>query len=144
MDLRPAANGRARQVTEGEEGLCGRYRKLSNQIARSWPLSSGSDKVSDLRRRHARFYVEVRVSTSKIDAQKRQTAGKPVSDETQRKLSALVASSTASGFDQAAAGAIQVPAGQAARGNPPGPRADGGTGTALCCTKDRGLTRGRF
>lgn len=85
------------QAGEGEESLAERYRKLSNQLARAWALSSGSETFDDLRRRDARFYEEVRVWMGKFDAQERQAAGKPVPEEIQRMLSALVASSTASG-----------------------------------------------
>jgi type I restriction enzyme R subunit len=85
------------QVTGGEETLGDRYRKLSNQLARAWALSSGGDTFDDLRRRDAKFYEEVRVWMGKFDAQERQAAGKPVPEDIQRMLSALVASSTASG-----------------------------------------------
>lgn len=85
------------QVTEGEESLGSRYRKLSNQLARAWALSSGSITFDARRRRDAQFYEEVRVWMAKFDAQERQAAGKPVPEEIQRMLSALVASSTASG-----------------------------------------------
>ncbi|GAA4701416.1 type I restriction endonuclease subunit R [Phytohabitans rumicis] len=85
------------QVAEGEESLGDRYRKLSNQLARAWALSSGRETFDDLRRRDAKFYEEVRVWMGKFDAQERQAAGKPVPEEIQRMLSALVASSTASG-----------------------------------------------
>jgi type I restriction enzyme R subunit len=85
------------QVAEGEERLSDRYRKLSNQLARAWALSSGSDAFDDLRRRDAAFYEEVRVWMGKFDAQERLAAGRPVPEDIQRMLSALVASSTASG-----------------------------------------------
>ncbi len=85
------------RTAEGEETLGERYRKLSNQLARAWALSSGSDTFDDLRRRDARFYEEVRVWMGKFDAQERQAAGKPVPEQIQRMLSALVASSTVSG-----------------------------------------------
>jgi type I restriction enzyme R subunit len=85
------------QVKEGEESLGSRYRKLSNQLARAWALSSGSITFDAQRRRDAQFYEEVRVWMAKFDAQERQAAGKPVPEEIQRMLSALVASSTASG-----------------------------------------------
>jgi type I restriction enzyme R subunit len=85
------------QVADGEESFGDRYRKLSNQLARAWALSSGNDTFDDLGRRDARFYEEVRVWMGKFDAQERQAAGKPVPEEIQRLLSALVASSTASG-----------------------------------------------
>lgn len=85
------------QVAEGEERLSDRYRKLSNQLARAWALSSGSGTFDDLRRRDAAFYEEVRVWMGKFDAQERQAAGRPVPEDIQRMLSALLASSTASG-----------------------------------------------
>ncbi|MFC7276050.1 type I restriction endonuclease subunit R [Paractinoplanes rhizophilus] len=85
------------QVSEGEESLADRYRKLANQLARAWTLASGNDTFDDLRRRDAVFYEEVRVWMAKFDAQERQAAGKPVPEEIQRMLSALVASSTTSG-----------------------------------------------
>lgn len=85
------------KVADGEESLSDRYRRLANQLARAWALSSGSDTFDDLRRRDAQFYEEVRVWMAKFDAQERQVAGKPVPEEIQRMLSALVASSTASG-----------------------------------------------
>jgi type I restriction enzyme R subunit len=85
------------QVSEREESLGDRYRKLANQLARAWALASGSQTFDDLRRRDAQFYEEVRVWMGKFDAQERQAAGRPVPEDIQRMLSALVASSTASG-----------------------------------------------
>jgi hypothetical protein len=60
------------QVREGEESLGDRFRKLANQLARTWALSSGSETWNDLRRRDARFYEEVRVWMGKFDAQERR------------------------------------------------------------------------
>jgi hypothetical protein len=60
------------QVREGEESLGDRFRKLANQLARTWALFSGSETWNDLRRRDARFYEEVRVWMGKFDAQERR------------------------------------------------------------------------
>jgi type I restriction enzyme R subunit len=84
------------QVAEGEETLGERFRKLSNQLARAWALCTGSADVEQLRVT-ARFYEDVRVCMGKFDAQERQSEGRPVPEEIQRMLSALVASSTATG-----------------------------------------------
>ncbi|MFG1928543.1 type I restriction endonuclease subunit R [Cryptosporangium sp. NPDC048952] len=85
------------KVVDGEESLGDRYRRLANQLARAWALCSGSDTFDALRRRDAKFYEEVRGWMAKFDAQERQASGKPVPEEIQRMLSALVASSTESG-----------------------------------------------
>jgi type I restriction enzyme R subunit len=90
----PATPGN--QVPEGEETLGDRFRKLSNQLARAWALCSGSQSLEHLRVT-AKFYEEVRVWMGKFDAQARQAEGKPIPAEIQRMLSALVATSTASG-----------------------------------------------
>ncbi len=90
----PATPGN--QVPDGEEMLGDRFRKLANQLARAWALCSGSQSLEHLRGT-AKFYEEVRVWMGKFDAQARQAEGKPVPAEIQRMLSALVASSTASG-----------------------------------------------
>ncbi|MGH3605683.1 MAG: DUF3387 domain-containing protein [Pseudonocardiaceae bacterium] len=84
------------QVSEGEETLGDRFRKLANQLARAWALCSGTQTLEHLRVT-ARFYEEVRVWMGKFDARQRQAEGKPVPEEIQRMLSALVATSTASG-----------------------------------------------
>jgi type I restriction enzyme R subunit len=84
------------QVPEGEETLGDRFRKLANQLARAWALCSGNQTLEHLRVT-ARFYEEVRVWMGKFDAQQRQAEGKPVPEEIQQMLSALVATSTASG-----------------------------------------------
>ena len=84
------------QVPKGEETLGKRFRKLANQLARSWALATGNDTLADLRP-SARFYEEVRVWMGKFDAQERQASGEPVPEEIQRLLSTLVASSTATG-----------------------------------------------
>jgi type I restriction enzyme R subunit len=84
------------QVPDGEEALGDRFRKLANQLARAWALCSGSQSLEHLRT-HAKFYEEVRVWIGKFDAKARQAEGKPVPEEIQRMLAALVASSTASG-----------------------------------------------
>jgi type I restriction enzyme, R subunit len=86
----------ANQVPDGEESLGDRFRKLANQLARAWALCSGSQSLNHLRV-SARFYEEVRVWMGKFDAQARQAEGKPVPEEVQRMLAALVATSTASG-----------------------------------------------
>jgi type I restriction enzyme R subunit len=83
-------------VPDGEEALGDRFRKLANQLARAWALCSGSQSLEHLRT-HAKFYEEVRVWIGKFDAKARQAEGKPVPEEIQRMLAALVASSTASG-----------------------------------------------
>jgi type I restriction enzyme R subunit len=90
----PATPGN--QVSDGEETLGDRFRKLANQLARAWALCSGSQSLEHLRIT-AKFYEEVRVWMGKFDAQARQAEGKPVPEEIQRMLSALVASSTGSG-----------------------------------------------
>jgi type I restriction enzyme R subunit len=59
-------------------------------------LCTGSPDVEQLRVT-ARFYEDVRVCMGKFDAQERQSEGRPVPEEIQRMLSALVASSTATG-----------------------------------------------
>jgi len=84
------------QVPDGEETLGDRFRKLANQLARAWALCTGSEYISHLRV-DARFYEEVRVWMGKFDAQARQAEGRPVPEEIQRMLAALVATSTASG-----------------------------------------------
>jgi type I restriction enzyme R subunit len=84
------------QVQEGEETLGDQFRKLTNQLARAWALCSGSESLEHLRR-DAKFYEEVRVWMGKFDAQARQAEGRPVPEDIQRLLAALVASSTASG-----------------------------------------------
>jgi type I restriction enzyme R subunit len=84
------------QASEEEETLGQRFRKLANQLARAWALCSGNQTLDHLRV-HAKFYEEVRVWMAKFDAQERQSEGKPVPAEIERMLSALVASSTASG-----------------------------------------------
>jgi type I restriction enzyme, R subunit len=90
----PATPGN--QVPDGEESLGDRFRKLANQLARAWALCSGSQSLNHLRV-SARFYEEVRGWMGKFDAQARQAEGKPVPEEVQRMLAALVATSTASG-----------------------------------------------
>jgi type I restriction enzyme R subunit len=90
----PATPGN--QVLDGEEALGDRFRKLTNQLARAWALCSGNQTLEHLRVT-ARFYEEVRVWMGKFDAQQRQAEGKPVPEDIQRMLSALVATSTASG-----------------------------------------------
>ena len=85
------------KVGQDEESLGDRYRRLSNQLARAWALCSGSETFGPLRHRDAKFYEEVRVYMGKFDAQERHAAGRPVPEEIQRLLSALVASSTQSG-----------------------------------------------
>ncbi|NEE04616.1 type I restriction endonuclease subunit R [Phytoactinopolyspora halotolerans] len=84
------------QPAEGEETLADRFRKLANQLSRAWALCAGSGELHDMRS-EARFYEEVRVWMGKFDAQERQSQGRPVPEEIQRMLSALVATSTASG-----------------------------------------------
>lgn len=84
-------------VTGEDESLADRYRRLSNQLARAWALSSGSSAFTPERIRDAQFYEEVRVWMGKFDAQERQAAGRPVPEDVQRMLAALVATSTASG-----------------------------------------------
>jgi type I restriction enzyme R subunit len=84
------------QVPDGEPTLGDRYRTLANQLARAWALAAGSQTLDELRRA-AKFYEEVRVWMGKFDAQQRQAEGRPVPEEIQRMLSALVATSTASG-----------------------------------------------
>ncbi|MPZ63113.1 MAG: HsdR family type I site-specific deoxyribonuclease [Propionibacteriales bacterium] len=84
------------QVAEGEETLGDQFRKLANQLARAWALCSGNQTLEHLRV-NAKFYEEVRVWMGKFDAQQRQAEGKPIPEEIQRMLSALVATSTASG-----------------------------------------------
>jgi type I restriction enzyme, R subunit len=84
------------RVSEGEETLGDRFRKLSNQLARAWALCSGSQALEPLRVT-AKFYEEVRVWIGKFDAQQRQAEGRPVPEEIQRMLSGLVATSTKSG-----------------------------------------------
>ncbi len=84
------------EIVEGEETLGRRFRKLANQLARSWALATGNETLVDLRTA-ARFYEEARVWMGKFDAQERQASGEPVPEEIQRMLSTLVASSTATG-----------------------------------------------
>ncbi|WP_370945343.1 type I restriction endonuclease subunit R [Amycolatopsis sp. cg5] len=84
------------QVPDGEEALGDRFRKLASQLARAWALCSGNQTLEHLRVT-ARFYEEVRVWMGKFDAQQRQAEGRPVPEEIQRMLSALVATSTVSG-----------------------------------------------
>ncbi|MBB5152890.1 type I restriction endonuclease subunit R [Saccharopolyspora phatthalungensis] len=81
------------QVEPGEETLGDRFRKLSNQLARAWALCSGSETLEEFRPA-ARFFEEVRVWMAKFDAQERQAEGKPVPEDIQRMLAALVAEST--------------------------------------------------
>lgn len=81
------------QVESGEKTLGDRFRKLSNQLARAWALCSGSETLEELRPT-ARFFEEVRVWMAKFDAQERQAEGKPVPEDIQRTLAALVAEST--------------------------------------------------
>ncbi|MFJ5990638.1 type I restriction endonuclease subunit R [Lentzea sp. NPDC092896] len=88
----PATPGN--QVQDGDPTLGDRFRKLANQLARAWALCAGA--LSELQPT-ARFYEEVRVWMGKFDAQERQAEGRPVPEEIQRMLSALVATSTASG-----------------------------------------------
>jgi type I restriction enzyme R subunit len=90
----PATPGN--RVPEGEETLTHRFRTLANQLARAWALCSGNESLEPLRGK-ARFYEEVRVWMGKFDAEARRAEGKPVPEEVARTLSALVASSTASG-----------------------------------------------
>ena len=84
------------QVAQGEESLGRRFRTLAAQLARAWALAGGRETLDDLQP-VARFYEEVRVWMGKLDAEERQAAGEPVPEEIQRLLSALVASSTATG-----------------------------------------------
>ena len=84
------------RVAEGEESLGRRFRTLAGQLARAWALAGGRETLEDLQP-VARFYEEVRVWMGKFDAQERQASGEPVPEEIQRLLSALVASSTATG-----------------------------------------------
>ncbi len=84
------------QPPEGETSLVDRFRKLANQLARTWALAAGSQTLDDLRST-VRFYEEVRVWMAKFDAQERQALGRPVPEEIQRLLSSLVAASTDAG-----------------------------------------------
>ena len=84
------------QVPEGEETLGERFRKLSNQLARAWALCAGNQSIEELRPA-AMFYENVRVCMGKFDAQERQSEGRPVPEEIERMLAALVASSTVTG-----------------------------------------------
>jgi type I restriction enzyme R subunit len=84
-------------VTDDEETLAARYRKLSNQLARAWALSGGAPSFDNAFRISAKFYEEVRVWMGKFDAQERQASGQPVPEEIQRLLSSLVAEATDAG-----------------------------------------------
>lgn len=84
------------QVSEDEESLGSQFRRLAGQLSRAWALCSGSQDVQELRPT-VRFYEEVRVWMGKFDAAERQAEGRPVPEETQRLLSSLIATSTASG-----------------------------------------------
>ncbi|MDA3649323.1 type I restriction endonuclease subunit R [Saccharopolyspora indica] len=88
-----SANTSGNQVKPGEETLGDRFRKLSNQLARAWALCSGSEELEELRP-SARFFEEVRVWMAKFDAQERRAEGKPVPEDIQRMLAALVDEST--------------------------------------------------
>jgi len=81
------------QVEPGEKKVGDRFRELSNQLARAWALCSGNETLEELRPT-ARFFEEVRVWMAKFDAQERQSEGKPVPEDIQRMLGALVAEST--------------------------------------------------
>ncbi|MGH3971871.1 MAG: type I restriction endonuclease subunit R [Pseudonocardiaceae bacterium] len=105
----PATAGN--QVTEGEETLAGRYRTLSNQLARAWAICGGSENLAHLHP-EVRFYEEARVWMAKFDAEDRQSRGEPIPEEIQRLLGQLIAESTASGdiLDIYAAAGMPKPA----------------------------------
>jgi type I restriction enzyme R subunit len=84
------------QVDVGEETLGDRYRRLANQLARAWALSSGSITLDHLRAA-ARFYEEVRVWMGKFDAEERRASGQPIPEDVKRMLDNLVATATVSG-----------------------------------------------
>ena len=84
------------QPAEDEESLAGSYRRLSSGLARAWALCSSDSRVQALRPEIA-FYEEVRVWMAKLDAAERQARGEPVSEEIERLLGRLIATSTASG-----------------------------------------------
>ncbi|MEV4056770.1 type I restriction endonuclease subunit R [Amycolatopsis sp. NPDC049688] len=82
------------QVEPGEESLGDRFRRLSNQLARAWALCAGRrDQLAELRPA-AGFFEETRKWMAKFDARERQAAGKPVPEDIERLLTALVAEST--------------------------------------------------
>lgn len=94
--LRAPATPGNHDLTEGQESLTDRFRKLSAQLSRAWAIASGSQTLDELRP-EVRFYGEVRVYMGKFDASERQARGEPVPAEIQRLLSRLVADSTQSG-----------------------------------------------
>lgn len=83
------------KVADGEETLAERYRKLSNQLARMWALSAGSQTLND-RRIHVAFHEEVRVWMAKYDAKEREANGQPIPEEVLRLLRGVVADATIS------------------------------------------------
>ncbi|HEY1133260.1 MAG TPA: type I restriction endonuclease subunit R [Nocardioides sp.] len=84
------------QVPEGEPTLGDRFRSLSNQVARTWALCSGSETLAHLQQT-AKFYEEVRVWQAKFDAEEARASGRPLPEDVQRTLSQLVATTTESG-----------------------------------------------
>ncbi|WP_063046894.1 type I restriction endonuclease subunit R [Nocardia pseudovaccinii] len=98
------------QVEDEDDKLITRFRKLANQLARSWAVSSGSTQLSNYQPT-ARFYEEVRIWNAKCDAETRRAEGRPVPAEIQRLLANLVAESTGSGniIDIYAAAGIPKP-----------------------------------
>ncbi|QWF81871.1 type I restriction endonuclease subunit R [Amycolatopsis sp. CA-230715] len=82
------------QVEPGEESLGDRFRKLSSQLARAWALCSGSRGQLEELHRTAAFFEETRKWMAKFDARERQAEGKPVPEDIERMLTALVADST--------------------------------------------------
>jgi type I restriction enzyme R subunit len=90
----PSTSGN--QVSDGEQNLGDRFRKLANPLARAWALCAGNETL-DMLRPTVKFYEQVRVWMGKFDAQERQAEGKPIPEDIKRLLSTLVAQSTASG-----------------------------------------------
>ncbi|WP_231949743.1 type I restriction endonuclease subunit R [Alloactinosynnema sp. L-07] len=84
------------KAAEGEKPLRESFREYASQLGRAWSLCSKKDAVEHLRA-PAKFYEQVLIYMGKFDAAQRQAEGKPVPEEIQRLLSALVASATATG-----------------------------------------------
>jgi type I restriction enzyme, R subunit len=90
----PATPGN--QVDEGEERLVDRVRRLCGQLGRVWALCTGSDELAPLRN-EVRFYEEVRIVMAKFDAEDRLAEGRPVPEELERLLAAVIADNTETG-----------------------------------------------
>lgn len=89
----PASSADTEEIVES---TADRFRRLSAQLVRAWALASGADTLAEAYP-VVRFYEEVRVYMAKFDAEERRASGRPVPEEIQRLLGAVIAQNTVSG-----------------------------------------------